>query len=67
MRESLRKWKAAYPRLRHMRDDKKRDARINALLRPMKKDLEGILDFLARQGMILDDHYQEFRDLVRQA
>ncbi len=34
------------------------------LLRGMKDDLVGILDFLQRQGIYLDDHYATVRSLV---
>ena len=40
------------------------DKQLAALTREMKKDLHGVLDFLAAQGMMLEDHYRAVRGLV---
>ncbi len=37
---------------------------IQELVRGMQKDLHAILDFLANQGMVLQDHYDHVRSLV---
>ena len=44
-------------------DPKMREKKLN-LLRTMKDDLVGVLDFLQGQGIYLDDHYREVRHLV---
>ena len=41
-------------------------ARNLELLRSMKDNLVGILDFLQNNGIYLDDHYQDIRNLVSQ-
>jgi len=40
------------------------DAELQRLVKGMQRDLHGILDFLARQGMVLEDHYRQVRKLV---
>ncbi|MGH2736409.1 MAG: hypothetical protein ACRDKZ_12580 [Actinomycetota bacterium] len=42
-----------------------RDQQIE-LIRTMKKDLVGVVDFLGEQNIYLDDHYLTVRDLVAQ-
>ena len=36
------------------------------LIKGMQADLVGILDFLEQQGIYLDDHYREVRQLIKQ-
>jgi len=43
------------------------EARLKQLIHEMRKDLLGILDFLEKNGIYLDDHYQEVRDVLRSA
>jgi hypothetical protein len=40
------------------------DTELQRLVKGMQQDLHGILDFLARQGMVLEDHYGHVRKLV---
>jgi hypothetical protein len=42
------------------------EARLQRLVAEMKTDLVGILDFLERQGLHLDDHYQHVRSVIAQ-
>jgi len=42
------------------------DQELKLLVKEMRKDLTGILDFLAQQGGVLSDHYQHIRGIVDQ-
>jgi hypothetical protein len=60
-------WKQAYP---HRDDaDVVTNAKVNNQLRDlalkMKEDLAGIVDFLQSIGVLLDDHYEVYRDVIR--
>lgn len=46
-------------------DPKVREKKIN-LIKEMKNDLVGIIDFLEEQNIYLDDHYIEVRSLIKQ-
>jgi hypothetical protein len=62
-------WKTLYAQRASAATDHDRDqidAKLRELVRAMKKDLEGVLDFITTQGMYLDDHYRGVRGLVEQ-
>jgi hypothetical protein len=67
MQRNYRLWQAVYKKR-----DASPDALVNAqtdeqltdLIRKMKRDLNGILEFLQSIGLDLDDHYMEIRHLV---
>lgn len=47
--------------------DSEVEERLKRLVREMRADFVGILDFLESHGLYLDDHYQEVRAVVSQA
>lgn len=61
------KWKKLYPKRSKAATDQDRseiDRQLAELTREMAKELHGVLDFLASQGMMLEDHYRAVRGLV---
>jgi hypothetical protein len=63
-------WASVYPQLA-LETDKMAKARteqqLKAIISDMKRDLVGILDFLLKAGLDLDDHYRNIRDVVARA
>jgi hypothetical protein len=60
-------WAAVYPQLALSVDPlvkAKTEQQLKGILVDMKRDLVGILDFLLRAGLNLDDHYRHIRDVV---
>lgn len=60
-------WEAVYPQLALTIDPiakAKIELQLNDVIRAMREDLKGILDFLKQSGFNLDDHYQQIRSLV---
>lgn len=60
-------WAAVYPQLALAVDPiakAKTEQQLKGILGGMRGDLEGILTFLERSGLHLDDHYLHVRDLV---
>jgi hypothetical protein len=60
-------WAAVYPQLALAVDPiakAKTEQQLHDIVVKMKGDLVGILDFLMRAGLELDDHYRHVRDVV---
>jgi hypothetical protein len=60
-------WEAVHPQQALAVDPvakAKIDLQLKGIIRDMKRDLNGILGFLERIGLNLDDHYMHIRDLV---
>jgi hypothetical protein len=67
MGRNYKLWQATYPEKGASSDrqvNEQTDQKINALIRKMKEDITGIIDFLASLGVMLDDHYMHIRQLV---
>jgi len=63
-------WSAVYPQLALAVDPiakAKTELQLKGIIVGMKGDLEGILGFLERTGLQLDDHYMHIRDVVAKA
>lgn len=63
-------WSAVYPQLALAVDPiakAKTELQLKGIIVGMKGDLEGILGFLERSGLQLDDHYMHIRDVVAKA
>ena len=63
-------WAAVYPQLALAVDPiakAKTEQQLKGIIGGMKADLEGILRFLERSGLHLDDHYMHIRDVVARA
>jgi hypothetical protein len=45
----------------------KTEQQLKGIVVAMQGDLVGILDFLERAGLSLDDHYRNIRDVVARA
>ena len=63
MKDLLKEWRKIKHGGTTQLDPEIRKKKLN-LLRTMKDDLVGVLDFLQKQGVYLDDHYIEVRHLV---
>ena len=67
MRRFYEDWKSIWARRSSAKTSQERElieAELQRLVQGMQEDLHGILNFLARQGMVLEDHYQHVRQLV---
>lgn len=63
-------WESVYPQLALMVDPvakARTEQQLRGIVVAMKGDLLGILDFLSRAGLDLDDHYRHIRDVVSKA
>lgn len=63
-------WSAVYPQLALAVDPiakAKMEVQLKGIIIGMRGDLEGILGFLERSGLQLDDHYMHIRDVVAKA
>jgi hypothetical protein len=63
-------WSRVYPQLATIDSPVQKakvEAQLEQIIRDMKHDFVGILDFLESCGVILDDHYQHVRALVARA
>lgn len=61
-------WAAVYPQLALTIDPiakAQTEQRLQGVINSMKKDLDGILQFLLDSGLHLDDHYMHIRNVVR--
>lgn len=61
-------WESVYPQLALAIDPivkAKTEQQLKGIIKDMKGDLEGILNFLEQSGFYLDDHYMYIRDVVR--
>jgi len=60
-------WASVYPQLALAVDPiakAKTELQLKEVVGGMKKDLNGVLDFLAKSGLYLDDHYLHIRSVV---
>ena len=60
-------WNGVYPQLALLSDPiakTQTQERLKQIIKDMKNDLEGILNFLQSAGLHLDDHYMHVRALV---
>ncbi|WP_143135806.1 hypothetical protein [Burkholderia ubonensis] len=67
MKRFHKSWKSTWAKRSAASTDSERvriEADLQRLVRGMQEDLHGILDFLASQGMVLQDHYTKVRYLV---
>jgi hypothetical protein len=63
-------WASVYPQLALSVDPiakAKTEQQLKGIVVAMQGDLVGILDFLERAGLSLDDHYRNIRDVVARA
>jgi hypothetical protein len=63
-------WASVYPQLALAMDPiakAKTEQQLKGIIVAMKGDLVGILDFLLKAGLNLDDHYRHIRDVVSRA
>jgi hypothetical protein len=63
-------WSSVYPQLALAVDlvaKAKTEQQLKGIILAMKSDLVGILDFLRKAGLDLDDHYTYIRDVVARA
>ncbi len=67
MQRNFRLWTAVYKKRDASPDalvNAQTDEQLTELVRKMQRDLTGIVDFLQRLGLHLDDHYMSVRHLV---
>ena len=60
-------WASVYPQLALAVDPivkAKIEQQLKGVIKDMKRDLEGILNFIEQSGLYLDDHYIHIRNLV---
>ncbi len=60
-------WAAVYPQLALAVDPiakARTEIQLKSIVVGMKKDLDGVLDFLQQSGLYLDDHYKNVRNVV---
>ena len=68
MQRNFRLWQAVYKKRDASPDalvNAQTDEQLTELVRKMKRDLTGIIDFLKQLGLHLDDHYMHVRHLVQ--